>query len=328
MSSIHPTRRALTLSAAAILVLPGLAHAQLDAAQIRGSVLDDKGAPLPGVSVELEYKGETRVPIVKTAKTDKKGGFVRVGLKGGDWTLTFKKDGYKTTGVDTYLSIGGLSEIPPVTLTPAAPAAATAAADPVMSTQERAKLLGEAYAKALASLQAGQLADAEAQFKALTEAVPNLAEAHYNLGYLYGQRGATADAEAQFRRTLELQPENAEAVVALATLVGKGGHGEDALKMLVEAAPRFETNGRFQFALGAAAFNLGRNREAEPAFEKAAALDPANPESLFFLGSIAVARNDVPTAVDRLEKFVTAAPPSSPNLETAKALLASLAKKK
>jgi Flp pilus assembly protein TadD len=331
MSSFHSIRRVLTLAAAAVLVLPALAYAQLDAAQIRGSVVDDKGAPLSGVSVELKYKGETRVPIVKTATTDKKGGFVRVGLKGGDWTLTFKKDGYKTTGIDTYLSIGGLSEIPPVTLTPAAPEPAAAAAGPgapAMSTQEQAKLLGEAYAKALASLQAGQSADAEAQFKALTEAVPNLAEAHYNLGYLYGLRGATAEAEAEFRRALELQPENAEAVVALARLVDKGGRGEDALKMLVEAAPRFESNGRFQFALGAAAFNLGRNQDAEPAFEKAAALDPANPESLFFLGSIAVARNDVPTAVERLKKFVAAAPSSSPNLETAKALLASLGRKK
>ena len=322
------TRRILTLAAVA-LAMPSLAHAQLDAAQIRGSVIDDKGAPIPGVAVELKFKGETRVPIVKTATTDKKGGYVRVGLKGGDWSLTFRKEGYKPAGIDTYLSIGGLSEIPPVTLAAVAPEpVASASPSAALSSQEQAKLLGEAYAKALAALQAGQLADAEAQFKTLTEVLPNLAEAHYNLGYLYDKRGAGTEAEAEFRRALELQPENAEAVVALATLVDKKGRGEDALTMLVEAAPRFEANGRFQFALGAAAFNLGRNAQAEPAFEKAAALDPANPESLFFLGSIAVAHNDVPTAVDRLKKFVAAATPASPNLETAKALLASLGKKK
>ena len=327
MSKARAKRHLTLLATAALLACPAIAHAQLDAAQIRGSVIDEKGAPIPGVAVELTYKGETRVPIVKTATTDKKGGFVRVGLKGGDWSLSFKKDGFKTTGVDTYLSIGGLSEIPPVTMTAVAPAPVATGA-PALSTQEQAKLLGEAYAKALASLQAGQSADAEAQFKALTEALPNLAEAHYNLGYLYGQRGANAEAEAEFRRTLELQPENPEALVALAALVDKSGRGEDALKMLLDVAPRFESNGRFQFALGAAAFNLGRNQDAEPAFEKAAALDPANAESLFFLGSIAVARNDVPTAVDRLKKFVATAPPASPNLETAKALLASLGKKR
>jgi Flp pilus assembly protein TadD len=322
-------RLAATLGAAAVLALPVAAHAQLDAAQIRGSVIDEKGAPLPGVAVEMKFKGESRVPIVKTATTDKKGGFVRVGLKGGNWTLSFTKEGYKPTGIDTYLSIGGISEIPPVTMNPAPvapPAGATAAQ--VMSTQEIAKQLGAAYAKALAALQAGQSAEAETQFKALTEALPNLAEAHYNLGYLYEKRGAAAEAEGEYRRAAELQPENPEATIALATIVDKGGRTEEALKVLSEAAPRFPENGRFQFALGAAAFNQGRNAEAEPAFEKAVKLDPDNAESLFFLGSIALGRNDVPTALDRLKAFVAKAPASSPNMETAKTLLATLGKKK
>jgi Tfp pilus assembly protein PilF len=317
------------LGASTVLGLPAAARAQLDSAQIRGSVVDDKGAPLPGVNVELKYKGESRVPIVKTATTDKKGGFVRVGLKGGDWAISFTKDGYKPTGIDTYLSIGGLSEIPPVTMSAAAPPPPAAASGaPVVSNEEIAKQLGAAYAKALAALQAGESAEAETQFKALTEALPNLAEAHYNLGYLYEKRGAAAEAEGEYRRAAELQPENAEATIALATLLDKGGRSEEAMKLLSDAAPRFPENGRFQFALGAAAFNQGRNAEAEPAFEKAVALDPDNAESLFFLGSIALGRNDVPKALERLRAFEAKAAPSSPNLTTAKALVATLGKKK
>ena len=125
------SRAVTAVATLGVCFLPALAYAQLDAAQLRGSVVDDKGQPIQGVEVEIKYKGETRTPIIKKATTDKKGGFVRVGLKGGDWTLTFRKDGYKTAGLDTYLSIGGLSEIPPVTLAPApvaAPVAAVAAA--------------------------------------------------------------------------------------------------------------------------------------------------------------------------------------------------------
>lgn len=314
---------------AALLAFPALAHAQLDAAQVRGTVVDEKGQPLPGVAIDLEFKGETRAPIVKKATTDKKGGFIRVGLKGGNWTLTFRKDGFKTVGVDTYLSIGGLSEIPPVTMAVAAPApAASATPPPVASTAERAKELGAAYALALAALQAGQAADAEAQFRAILVALPDLPEAHYNLGYLYELRGAAAEAEAEFRRTIELQPQTVDAYVALATLLDKGGRGEEGLKLLQDAAPRFADNARFQFALGATAFNQGRGSLAEPAFERSAALDPANAEVLFFLGSLAVGRNDVPTAVARLQKFVAAASPASPNLDTAKALLSTLKKRK
>jgi Flp pilus assembly protein TadD len=318
--------------ASAVVVVclpPAFAFAQLDAAQIRGSVLDEKGQPIQGVAVELKYKGETRAPIVKNATTDKKGGFVRVGLRGGDWSLTFRKDGYKTIGIDTYLSIGGLSEIPPVTMTAAqaAPASAAAAA-PVPGPAERAQELGEAYMKALAAAEAGQFAEAETLFKAILTDLPNLPEAHYNLGYLYERRGATAEAEAELRKALDLQPQNAAALIALAALLDRRGASEEALTLLEAGAPQLADNARVQFALGATAFNLGRSAVAEPAFEKAVALDPANAEPLFYLGSLAVGRNDVPTAVARLEKYVAVATPASPNLETAKALLATLKKKK
>jgi tetratricopeptide (TPR) repeat protein len=315
--------------AASACVAPALAFAQLDAAQIRGSVVDEKGQPIQGVAVELKYKGESRAPIIKNATTDKKGGFVRVGLKGGDWTLTFRKDGYKTAGIDTYLSIGGLSEIPPVTLAAAQPAPAAPPPPAAISgADEKARRLGDMYKKAVAAVEAGQTAEAETMFKAIVLELPDLAEAHYNLGYLYERRGAMAEAEAEFRRAFELQPQNAVALIALAALVERRAGNEEALALLEANAPRFADNARVQFALGATAFNLGRNVVAEPAFEKAAALDPANAETLFYLGSIALGRNDVPTAIERLDKFVATAPPTSPNLETAKALLATLRKAK
>lgn len=326
------------LAAGAVLALPAAALAQLDAAQIRGSVVDENGQPLPGVEVEMTFKGETRTKIVKTATTDKKGGFVRVGMKGGNWSLVFRKQGFKPAGIDTYLSIGGLSEIPPVTLQVAAPdpaalaaaaaaAAAKDAAAQAAATADKAKELGEAYAQALTMLQAGQNAEAEAAFKTLVAELPNLAEAHYNLGYLALQRNAPAEAEASFRRTIELQPASAEARIALARLLVTQGKGEEALALLKEKAAENTENGRYQYALGATAFDLGKNAEAEPAFQKAASLDPSNAESLFFLGSIALGSSDVPGAVKHLQKFVAVAPATSPNLETAKALLATLKKK-
>ena len=319
----------VTAVAASACVVPAFAFAQLDAAQIRGSVVDEKGQPIQGVAVELKYKGESRAPIIKNATTDKKGGFVRVGLKGGDWTLTFRKDGYKPAGIDTYLSIGGLSEIPPVTMVAAQPAPAAAAAPAAISgADDKAGQLGDLYLKAVAAVEAGQTAEAETIFKAILLELPDLAEAHYNLGYLYEKRGATAEAEAEFRRAFELQPQNAVALIALAAIVERRAGNEEALALLEANAPRFADNARVQFALGATAFNLGRNVVAEPAFEKAAALDPANAEALFYLGSIALGRNDVPAAIERLDKFVATAPPTSPNLETAKALLATLRKAK
>jgi tetratricopeptide (TPR) repeat protein len=321
----------VTAAASVLWLLPAAAFAQRDLAQIRGSVVDEKGQPIAGVDIELKYTGETRAPIIRNTTTDKKGGFVRVGLKAGGWALTFRKEGYRTVAAETDLAMSELAMMPPVkmpTAAPAAPPPATAAAAAAAASEERAKQLGEAYMKALAALQVGQNVEAETQFQAIIAALPDLAEAHYNLGYLYEQRGALAEAEASFRKAFELQPQNAAALVGLATLIDKRGANQEALALLEANAPRFADNARVQFALGAVAFNLGRNAVAEPAFEKAAALDPANAETLFFLGSIAVGRNDVPAALERLDKFVATAPPTSPNLDTAKALLATLRKKK
>jgi tetratricopeptide (TPR) repeat protein len=326
------------LVASVVLSVPAAALAQLDASQVRGTVVDTEGKPLAGVAVEMEFKGESRAKIVRTAQTDKKGSFVRVGMKAGDWTLTFRKDGFKTVGLNTYLSMGGLSEIPPVTLEVAAPdpaaqqaaanaAAAAEAAKAASASAADAKRLGEAYANALSTMQAGLHAEAEAQFKAVVAELPNLAEAHYNLGYLAMQRNSPDEAAAAFRKTIELQPGSGEARIALARLLVAQGKGDEALALLKEKAADHAQDGRYQYALGATAFDLGKNAEAEPAFLKAAELDPSNAESLFFLGSIALGSNDVPGAVKHLQKFVSVAPATSPNLETAKALLATLKKK-
>lgn len=326
------------LAAGALLSAPAAALAQLDAAQVRGTVVDAEGKPLPDVAIEMLYKGESRQKIVKTAKTDGKGGFVRVGMKGGDWTLTFRKEGFKPVGLDTYLSIGGLSEIPAVTMVAAAAdpaaqqaaanaAAAADAAKAASASASDAKRLGAAYALALATMQSGRGAEAEAQFKAVVAELPNLAEAHYNLGYLAMQRNAPEEAATEFRKTIELQPASGEARIALARLLVAQGKGDEALALLKEKAADHAEDGRYQYALGATAFDLGKNAEAEPAFLKAAELDPTNAESLFFLGSIALGSNDVPGALKQLQKFVAVAPPTSPNLETAKALLATLKKK-
>lgn len=326
------------LAAAAVLAVPSAALAQLDASQVRGTVLDAQGQPLAGVAVEMEFKGESRAKIVKTVQTDKKGGFVRVGMKAGDWALTFRKDGFKTVGLNTYLSMGGLSEIPPVTLEVSAPdpaaqqaaanaAAASDAAKAASASASDAKRLGEAYATALSTMQAGLNAEAEAQFKAVVAELPNLAEAHYNLGYLAMQRNAPEEAAAEFRKTIELQPGSGEARIALARLLVSQGKGDEALALLQEKAADHAQDGRYQYALGATAFDLGKNAEAEPAFLKAAELDPSNAESLFFLGSIALGSNDVPGALKHLQKFVSVAPPTSPNLATAKTLVATLKKK-
>jgi Flp pilus assembly protein TadD/5-hydroxyisourate hydrolase-like protein (transthyretin family) len=296
---------------------------------LRGKVVDEQGRPLPGVTVEMEFRGESRQKIVKSVVTDKKGGWVRAGLLAGPWTLRFSKEGFKTAGLDTNVSLGIFSEIPEVTLH-ATPTAAPAGA----SSSELGPATGRApappeaagvYNKAVEALNAGNDGEAESLFKQVIESAPAAAPAYYNLGYLYMKKKDVPAAEAAFRKAIELRPQEANAYVALSTLLGSAGRPEEALGLLQGAAGSFAEDARFQFVLGVAAINAGRDADAEPALQKAAALDPANAEVQYYLGTLAVGRNEIPAAVEHLERYLALAP-QGPNAEVARKLLEAVKK--
>ena len=329
---------AFTAAALSGLVLAAVpARAQLEMSTIRGLVKDTEGQPVPDVQISMEFNGESRAKIVKTATTDKKGAYIKAGLRNGDWSIAFTKAGYRTHTIKTYISGGLVTEIPPVTIAkgeaPAAPAGQAGAPAPGTAAPapaaggEHAKQVSQTYNKAVEALQAGKADEAEALFKAALADMPELAEAHTNLGYIYIQRKDNAAAEAEFRKVVELRPAASAGYVSLATLLGTNKRDQEALALLTEAAPRFEQDARFQFALGATAFNQNQIEAAEAAFQKVTQLDPANAEPYFFLGSLALNRGDLPAAVERLEKYLAVAPPDGANVAPAKALLTTLKKK-
>jgi Tfp pilus assembly protein PilF len=340
------------LQALALLGLFGAppAGAQLTTASaIRGQVKDAQGQPIAGVNVELEFRGESRVKILKKTVTDKKGGYIYSGLLPGAWIFRFTKQGYKPTQVETSISLGGLSDIPPVTMSagavdgvagaigaaagaapagaPGTSALAPGPADSPGLSAERQKELADKYTQAMVLVKAGSHAEAETLLKEIVTIVPAFAPAHQALASVYVARGDMSAAEASYRKVVELDAQSAASFLTLANFLATQNRYEDAFKVLQDAAPQFAQHGVLQFALGAAAFNLGRTQEAQAAFTKAVELDPANPEPHFYLGSLAVSASDVPRAVAHFEKYIALAPAGAPNLAAAKTLLETLKKK-
>lgn len=338
----------------ALSTLPGLvpaAAAQAAAlAQVRGLVIDEEGQPLPQVVVEMETTLEGGRKKTVSQKTDKRGGFVRVGLVPGMYKIVFSKDGYEKRGVDIYFSPGGLSEIPDVVMKKAkvavsiggqgdagpagqpGPAGAGPAgagqAGVAETTPEEAAKLGAAYTAGMEAIKAGQWDAAEASLKEVAEKLPGNPQVHYNLGYVYRQKKDLASAEAEYKRVIELEPDKPDAYVALAAAYTEAGRGAEGVDLLTKAAPGFEQNASFHVAMGALAMNSGRAAEAEAAFAKAVALDPSNVEVQFHLASLALGRNDVADAIGHLEAYLAGASPESPNVEVAKKLLEALKAKK
>ena len=313
----------------AVLSLGGGAEAQIGS-MMRGTVTTTDGQPLPDVNVEFVFKGESRVPIVKKTKTDKKGQYARVGLQTGEWAVTFTKEGYTNHTIRTWLSGDALSEVPPIVLaavpTGQKTAGSAAEAEALAKEKEKQKQLGSTYASALEAMKAGDTARAETLLKEVIAANPAIAEAHHNLGYVYMLKNDAAGAETEFRKAIEVNPSKADSYVALGTLLAAKGQAKEGFDLLDGVKGFFPLDGKFQFAIGVAASNIGKDAEALAAFTKAAELDPSNRESQYYLGTLSVA-TDVPKAIGHLEAYLAGAAPDAANRPTATALVTALKKK-
>ena len=321
------------LLALAVLTLglgaPTLVQAQVGST-IRAQIVDPEGEGIPDVEIEFQYNGETRVPITKKAKTDKKGYFVRVGLKSGPWTLILTKEGYKPRTTNTHVSGDARSDWEPIVMVPAPPETKTASnateVQAMQAAQEEAKALGETYAKGLEAMQANQYDEAIALFNEVVAENPAVAPAHHNLGYLYMLKDDAPAAEEAFRRAIAAQPGTPDSYVALSTLMTAGGRPQEAYDLLQGVALLLPQDGNFQFALGVAAANLGKDQEALAAFQKAATMEPPNVEANYYLATLAVGQGDSALAVEHLEKYLASTTDAAPNRATAQALLEALKK--
>jgi predicted Zn-dependent protease len=208
----------------------------------------------------------------------------------------------------------------------AAPAGGASGA--ATATAEEAAKLGAAYAQAVEAIKTSQWDAAEAALKEVLARIPDQPVVLFNLGHVYRQKKDYPAAEAEFKRVTEREPAKSDAFVAMAALYEAQGKGGEAVDYLTANAAAFEQDAKYQVALGATAMNQGKEKEAEAAFAKAAALDPSNVEIQYFLASLALNRNEVGDAIVHLEKYVAEAPAGSPNVETAKSLLAALQAKK
>ncbi len=155
-----------------------------------------------------------------------------------------------------------------------------------------------------------------------------MGEIHYNLGHIYVRKNDLASAEASFRTAVALQPQKPEAYIALQAIYASGGKTHEAADLMIQAAPSFEQDAKFQFVVGTACVNAGKSQEAAAAFRKVADLDPSNREAHFHLATLAVGENKVNDALAELQQYIAGTGQDPQNLATAKRLLDALKPRK
>ncbi|MET0554517.1 MAG: tetratricopeptide repeat protein [Vicinamibacteria bacterium] len=304
-----------------LVLLGGDASAQMGTA--RGKVVDDKGQPMEGVKISIEYQGG--INRKNETKTNKKGEYTQVGLNPGNYKITAEKEGFQTQFVGYKIALGEATVIPEMKLVPGKTggnsAAAAAAAD---------KAIAEVRAQvdaAIALVNQGKHSEAEVIYADLAAKNPTIPQLFYNLAVVQMQQKKAAESEASFLKALEVKPDYVDAQSALVNMYLGTGQGAKAIEFTQKAAAANPQDAKAQYQAGYALFNSGKQDEAAELFKKAEALDPANAEIHFYLGSIAVAKNDIAECAARMDKYLAAAP-AGPNAATATALLAACKPKK
>ena len=303
-----------------LVLLGGEVSAQTGTA--RGQVLDDKGQPLEGVKISIEFLGG--INRKNETKTNKKGEYTQVGLVPGGYRITASKEGYVGTYVDTRVGLGEPMQLPDMKLMTKAAAQAAAGGE----VEKANAALREMFAKANQLSSEGKSDEAIAAYNELLAKNPQIAEAHYNIGYLRAQKKDWPAAEAAYLKALEVRPGYGEAISALARVYQDSGQAAKATELLTKAATDNPKDGKVQFNLGVFYLNSGKAEEAAAAFQKASEADPANAEIYYYLGTLAVGQNKIPEAIANLEKYLSMNPTNAQNTATAQGLLAALKPKK
>jgi tetratricopeptide (TPR) repeat protein len=104
-----------------------------------------------------------------------------------------------------------------------------------VTAPEKIRSAAERRNRALALIQAGQLAEAQAQLQQAIGIFPGFAEAEIRIGSIRRRLGDRAGAVARYRRALAIKPDYAWAHLELAITLQRGGEMEDAMTHYREA---------------------------------------------------------------------------------------------
>lgn len=137
--------------------------------------------------------------------------------------------------------------------------------------------MSDALNRAFQKHQAGLLAEAEADYRALSAAQPGRADVRYLLGVLALQCGRLPEAEAELARVLSLAPGHADAAYHLGLARQTMGNFRGAAAAYRLALKLGASYPDVRLNLGAALQEMGQFAEGELAYIEALALKPGDP---------------------------------------------------
>ncbi len=322
MNGRHPWLLMCAGVAALSLAVPAAAQTT---GMLKGTVKDDKGQPVDGAKVSIDFEGG--VTRHQETKTNKKGEFVQIGLQSGRYKVTAEKEGVGAQALETQVRLGATAELN---------FALAAGKVGGMTKEDAAKNaeLKKTFEEGVTASKAGNHDEAIAKFSHAAELNTTCGDCFYNLGFAYSQKKDYEKAEAAYKKTIELKPEYSDAYNGLANiynaqrkfdLAAEASAKASELSSALGAPGGTGGNVNAMYNQGVILWNAGKIADAKKQFENVLKVDPNHAESHYQLAMALVNEGDLAQAASEFEAYLKLAP-EGPNAATAKALVAQLKK--
>jgi predicted Zn-dependent protease len=275
--------------------------------RINGKILDDQGKPAANVQVRAVKNGES---TVMEAKTNDKGEWSMQGLTAGDWNFEFGKDGFDPQRMQVKIAE---NKNPPIDMK----LTKASAVDPNVEIQEQMK-------KAVELQQAGKLADARKIIEDLAVKYPSVTRLHAFIATTYEGEKNYDQAVEHLKMVLDKEPNDAELKQYMAELLTLKGDKVEAQKILDTLDMTQVKDPTMFINMAISSINAGKADEALATLDKVAKQFPTRADIYYYHARANIVAKKMPDAKADLEKFISMAPPDSPQVADAKKLLEQL----
>lgn len=312
-SELRRAARRFVLSAAAVALVFGAtaARAQIELATIQGTITDQEGKPLEGVTVRLRDLERGRVIEFET--TDE-GRFYRRGLRATQYELTVETEDYQPISDKVDLRAGVDNRFG-FKLAKATPAGA------------------EEFQQGVAAYNQRDYQAAAAAFEAAIQKQPMIADLYVNLALAYYNMKRTADAVTALEKAASLAGTDPKIQYQLGSAYVEMQEYEKAIAAFEKGLatnPNLATDPLALGAtstLGAVYFAQGDNDKAAAQFQKALAAKPGDAGATLGMAKVHFSKGDVDKALTLFEQVV-ASHPGTPEATQAEVFIKELRKSK
>jgi predicted Zn-dependent protease len=282
--------------------------------RLTGKVVNEAGQPIEGADVRAAKKGEAE-PQMFSAKTNKDGEWTIRDIAAGEWVIEAMKEGIGVAESTATLTNEDRNKIVNLTIKPKVDANAE---------------LQKAHQQAVQLAQAGKPAEARKIWEDLLAKNPTMHQFHGLIGTMYAAEDNPTKGLEHLRIVLEKDPANVDYQVLAAELMMDTGDKEGADKILNSVDITKVKDPRAFINSAINKINSGDKAQAEAAIVTLDKLIPQFPNEhmlLYLRGRANIVATKLVEAKADLEKYISVAPPTAPQVADAKKLIDQLTKK-